>query len=211
MNFKKYKYIDETLSNKKMINNITSLKLLKANELFQMENYKSSKIIIDQILDELLLNETKLSPIVLNTLIKLSVLLGNFRKILKIINKNNLKILDLKEDFFYIEVISNYFKFLRKNNKYPSNYLNEKANNSTKKGFLYYILFLTCKNEDYSKDFLKISLHEEPLNLSAIYELIDLGEEINSKSLKFALEVENDLFNKLNYKKKKRKLWNIKT
>lgn len=205
MDFEDYKYVNEALIRDEKICDEYVLKLINANILFKLGNYKKSKIIIKELLDYFLIKDVKCITRVFNTLIKLSFLFGYFDKVFQIIKNKKIKFLDLQPDFFYIEVINNYYEFVEMKKDYPEVELKQKANDRTKKSFLYYILFLIykCKDEAYAKEFLKKSINEEPLNMSVIYELINLGQEINTTSLNFALKMDVDIFNKFNFKSHK--------
>lgn len=208
MGFENYKYIEETLRKNEKKYDTDTLKLLKVTELFKLGEYKKAKIIIDDILEQYLIEHKKVSirALTFNTLIKFSFLFGRFDKVFKVIEKENIEFLDSEQDFFYIEVINHYYEFVKSNKSYPVEELKNKADNNTKKSVLYYICFLIFKNEIDAKDFLKMSIKEEPLNMSSIYELINLGEEIDVKSLKFAFELNIELFNKINFNEDKKNI-----
>jgi len=194
MQFQIYKNIDNLLYKKQKKNDIYALKLLKADKLFTLRNFKKSKQIVNELLDE-----CSIEDITFNTLIKLSFLFGEFDKILRIIEKREKQFLSLSYDFFYIEVVNKYYKALKNNDQYPAKQLLEKANDNIKKSLLYYICFLLTRDEQEKKEFLHMSYKEENLNMSAIQELIKLGENIRENSLKFAFEIDTEVLNEISF------------
>lgn len=158
--------------------------LLKANIEWEFEDILSCKKNIESAIDNIIIKSDTFS-----TLLKLSIFIGEFNKL---ISKIDCKYLNLDDSKILNEVFKRYYTSISLGKKFEVSHLFEKCTSSEDKSVILYLI--ATINEEEKQEFLIASLKEEKKNLSVIKELYNLNYRLSINELNYLYKIDQTLF-----------------
>lgn len=185
---KEYKMLNSVENNSKYGIFINSL--LKANIEWNFEDIVSCERNMELSIDNIIIESDTFS-----TLLKLSVFIGKFDKLISNINDSCLKLDDSK---ILNRVFKRYYKSIKLEESFNIMDLFEKCTSSEEKSVILYLISTISKGERLN--FLIASLKEENKNLSTIKDLYKLNYKLDIKELNNLYKSDSEFFylNKFN-------------